>query len=172
MKVTSYGLFWSREEIDWEPGQGIRDSFRLLGRIGAQRNTIRVVDFRKQRGIYILYDQYGPAYVGLTKQRGMGQRLKEHTTDHLKSGWDRFSWFGFWPICAEPASNGIYGLFEPDAKLTEDTNTTIGDLEALLIRAIGPKLNRARMNFQDAEEWTQIHWDDTEKYVSRLGPLP
>ena len=68
----------------------------------------------------------------------------------------------------EPAKNGIYDLTEPDSELTDDTNTTIGDLEALLIRAIGPKLNRARMNFQDADEWTQIHWDDTEKYVSRL----
>lgn len=168
MKVTSFGLFWSRDEIEWEPGKGNKDTFRLLGRIGAQRDTITIADFRRQRGIYILYDQYGPSYVGLTKQRGLGQRLKEHTTDHLKSGWDRFSWFGFWPISSTPSKNGIFGLSEPESEITEDTNTTIGDLEALVIRAIGPKLNKSRMNFGSAKEWNQIYSDETEKYVSRL----
>ena len=80
--------------------------------------------------------------------------------DGLGGKWDRFSWFGFWPV---------FGLDEPETELTEDSNTTIGDLEALLIRAIGPKLNSAWMNFKNAYEWTQISDDETEKYLNRLS---
>tara|TARA_R110002096_G_scaffold434091_1_gene654706 strand:- start:904 stop:1089 length:186 start_codon:yes stop_codon:yes gene_type:complete len=61
MKVTSFGLFWRESEIDWNPGQGCKDSFRLLGRKGANRGTIQIADFRHQQGIYILYDDYGPS---------------------------------------------------------------------------------------------------------------
>ena len=34
MQVTSYGLFWRADDIEWFPGKGNRDEFRLLGRIG------------------------------------------------------------------------------------------------------------------------------------------
>jgi hypothetical protein len=98
MRVTSYGLFWREDEIDWHPGAGYKDSFRLLGRIGSNRGKIRMVDFRHQQGIYILYDNYGPSYVGLTRNQGLGRRLKDHKSDHLADKWDRFSWFGFRPV--------------------------------------------------------------------------
>lgn len=74
MKVKSYGLFWRRNEIEWYPGAGVAHSFRLLGRIGATKKTIKVADFRHQQGIYILYDEYGPSCVGLTQKQGLGKR--------------------------------------------------------------------------------------------------
>lgn len=168
MKITSYGLFWREDEIDWNPGSGVKNSFRLLGRVGANRGSIRVSDFRRQQGIYILYDEYGPSYVGLTRQQGLGKRLKDHREDHLENQWDRFSWFGFNPI-GQPASDGVLNLLNLNDDLTENTHTTIGDLEALLIRAIGPKRNTAWMSFKDADEWTQIRYEDSEKYLNRLG---
>ena len=45
---------------------------------------------------------------------------------------------------------------------------TIGDLEALLIAAMGTRSNRAKMKFSDAECWTQIDYDDCETYLQRL----
>ncbi|MDH7973537.1 GIY-YIG nuclease family protein [Sphingomonas sp. AR_OL41] len=169
MQVTSYGLFWREDEIDWHPGGGNRDSFRLLGRIGAQRGKLRVADFRQQQGIYILYDEYGPSYVGLTRNQGLGKRLKDHKTDHLAGKWDRFSWFGFRPLVASGPS-GLTELGSPQTDVSEDTNTTIGDLEALLIRAIGPKRNRQHMSFDCADRWTQIAYDDFDKYLKRVKP--
>lgn len=169
MKVTSFGLFWRASEIDWNPGQGNRNGFRLLGRIGANRGNIRVADFRHQQGIYILFDEYGPAYVGLTSAQGLGKRLKDHLTDHLRDKWDRFSWFGFHPIGSPDPRSRILQLNQPDENLTDDTRTTIGDLEALLIRSIGPKRNTAYPGFQGAEEWTQIDYEEQEKYIGRLG---
>ncbi len=171
MRITSYGLFWRRDEIEWAPGRGNRNGFRLLGRLGANRPKLKVADFRHQQGIYILYDEYGPAYVGLTRAQGLGKRLKDHLSDHLADMWDRFSWFGF----REPgavSSSGILNLetLPETGELTEDTGTTIGDLEALLIQAIGPKLNSSGMRFRNAFKWEQIYWDDIGIYLKRLDP--
>lgn len=168
MKVTSYGLFWRASEIDWSPGQGNRDSFRLLGRIGSNRGKIRIADFRRQKGIYILYDEYGPAYVGLVRSQGLGERLKQHLSDHLEDLWDRFSWFGFNPIGNPDPRTGILKLNEPPQDLRDNTQTTIGDLEALLIRSIGPKRNTVYPSFQGAEEWIQLDYNEQETYLKRL----
>lgn len=169
MKVTSYGLFWRESEIDWHPGMGYKDSFRLLGRTGSNRGTIRAADFRHQQGIYILYDEYGPSYVGLTRSQGLGKRLKDHTKDGLQGTWDRFSWFGFVPVLdTKSETTGLRQLGAVGSDVTEDAHTTIGDLEALLIRAIGPKNNSLNMKFKDAEEWTQIEYDKIETYLDRL----
>ncbi|QXT34842.1 GIY-YIG nuclease family protein [Sphingomonas sanguinis] len=146
---------------------GVRDSFRLLGRIGSNRGSLRVADFRHQQGVYILYDDYGPSYVGLTRNQGMGKRLKDHKTDHLKGRWDRFSWFGFRPLLPASATSGVLGLGDPQTDVSGDTSTTIGDLEALLIRAMGPKRNRQHMAFDCAERWTQIAYDDGDHYLGR-----
>lgn len=135
MQVTSYGLFWRAAEIEWFPGKGRRNEFRLLGRIGKNRPGIRVADFRRQQGIYILFDEYGPAYVGLAKGDRLGARLRDHHGDHLVGKWDRFSWFGFNPVGATPDRGGVLSLNQPRRDVTDDTSTTIGDLEALLIAA-------------------------------------
>lgn len=168
MKITSFGLFWRESEIDWNPDRGNRDSFRLLGRIGAHSGTIKICDFRQQEGIYILYDDYGPNYVGLTRARGLGQRLKDHTTDRHAGKWDRFSWFGFKSVSEKPNKAGLRFLETGVDKVTSSKHTTIGDLEALLIAAMGTKANRSKMKFADALRWTQISYDDCQTYLSRL----
>jgi hypothetical protein len=167
MKITSYGLFWRRDVISWEPGSGNRDSFRLLGRLGANRPSIKIADFRHQQGIYILFDDYGPSYVGLTRKQGLGKRLKDHTTDDLREGWDRFSWFGFNEIGA-PKPNGISQMLALENEISDNTQATIGDLEALLIRAIGPKLNTAWMKFKSADQWDQVADYEEETYLPRV----
>ncbi|MGM0662262.1 MAG: GIY-YIG nuclease family protein, partial [Pseudomonadota bacterium] len=93
----------------------------------------------RRRSSYILYDEYGPCYVGLTSSQGLGKRLKDHLDDKLAGKWDRFSWFGFRPIGKPSQKSGILELNQPPEDLTDNTSTTIGDLEALLIRSIGPK---------------------------------
>ena len=168
MKITSYGLFWRESEIEWFPGQGAKGSFRLLGRIGANTGKIKIADFRRQQGIYVLYDEYGPAYVGLTRQQGLGKRLKDHKEDHLKGKWDRFSWFGFNPLGAANKA-GILELMTLQSEVSETSFTTIGDLEALLIQLLGPKLNASSMKFKEASPWTQVGYDECEMYLKRVA---
>ena len=165
MQVTSYGLFWRADASDWSPGPGKPNQFRILGRIGKNRPGLRIADFRRQQGIYILFDQYGPAYVGLAKGDRLGARLGEHHRDHLVQKWDRFSWFGFNPVGAAPDNDGVLSLNQPRRDVTDDTSTSIGDLEALLIAAMGPKLNQQKMRFDSAERWEQVsYWEWDEKY--------
>ena len=98
----------------------------------------------------------------------MGKRLKDHLDDKLAGKWDRFSWFGFRPIGEPSQKNGILELNQPPEDLTDNTSTTIGDLEALLIRSIGPRRNAAYPSFRDADEWTQIAYEEQETYLKRL----
>lgn len=170
MKITSYGLFWRRDEIEWFPGKGKRNEFRLLGKIGEQKRTLKIADFRNQQGIYILYDEYGPGYVGLTRKRGLGLRLKDHHEDDLAACWDRFSWFGFRDL-GKAGPDGVLQLEPTVEEVSERTHTTIGDLEALLIRAIGPKRNSSSMNFSGAQKWLQLPYDDIKSYLAKLTPM-
>jgi hypothetical protein len=168
-KITSFGLFWRRDEIDWDPGQGVANAFRLWGRVGQNKPTRRVCDFRYQQGIYILYDDYGPTYVGLSGRRkngdALGQRLKEHTEDNHKDNWSRFSWFGFEKISV-PDKNGVSTLDHVSPISDETTvSSTIRDTEALIMNIIMPKNNKAITRFSDGQHWDQIYLDEIQKYT-------
>lgn len=172
MRITSYGLFWDRELVDWNPGKGNRGAFRLLGRHGEKKPKLRICDFRFQQGIYVLYNDYGSYYVGLarqnTTQRGLGQRLKEHTTDKHSHEWTRFSWFGFNPLLKPNKATGVCGLTEQTDELTEDTCATIADLETLIIRLIDPRGNGNKNRFRDANRWEQVGNYDMSKWLSKV----
>ncbi|MGN8160395.1 GIY-YIG nuclease family protein [Salinisphaera sp. SWV1] len=92
--------------MGWFPGTGNKDSFRLLGRQGKNRPTIRLADFRYQQGIYILYSNHGPYYTGLTTEQGLGKRLQDHLSDAHADKWDRFSWFGFKSVLTRAGNRG------------------------------------------------------------------
>ena len=76
MLIKAYGLFWRADEVNWQPGRGSRGEFMLLGRRGKNRPNLQLANFRRQSGIYILYSDYGPYYVGLARENSLGRRLK------------------------------------------------------------------------------------------------
>ncbi len=86
MVIKNYGLFWRADEVDWYPGHG--NPFRLLGRQGKNFPGVCVADFRWQNGIYVLYGDYGPHYVGLTRKQGLGKRNRP-TEDVVNGARDR-----------------------------------------------------------------------------------
>ena len=167
MLIKSYGLFWRASEIDWNPGQGVKDSFRLIGRNGTNLPSVRVADFRYQQGIYILYGNFGPYYVGLTRKQGLGKRLKDHLSDHHAELWDRFSWFGFQKVLKTINSDKTNKLGKLSNISLGKTEKAIGDIEALLIKAMGLS-NIAQMNFAEAEEWTQIEEHEVDYYLEKI----
>jgi hypothetical protein len=163
--VKSYGLFWRRDEVDWNPGTGGR--FRLLGRHGERLPGIRIADIREQTGIYILYGNHGAYYVGLTRS-SLGIRLRTHLTDEHGDEWDRFSWFGFCQILKGTDEEGLCKLKDMATATINDPELVISDVEALLIRAMGLS-NIRQTNFYSAEEWTQIKLHDIEKYLAKIS---
>ena len=171
MQIQSYGLFWSWYEIDWHPGRGNKHKFELLGNIGERRPSIRVADFRKQTGIYILYNEYGPTYVGKAESsEGLGARLRQHSTDPKKD-WDRFSWFGFRSF-GQPDNRGIIQLNENSGDVSSVSSTTISNVEALLINVLGTHRSGNNIKpeyFAQAEHWSQISWADRDWFFEKIS---
>ncbi len=167
MLIKAYGLFWREDEVDWSPGQG--KLFRLLGRKGSNLPGLRVADFRYQHGLYVLYGDYGPYYVGLT-YTSLGKRLKDHRHDAHGGRWTRFSWFGFRKVQEKTLSDQTRMLAPLALKtLTTSPKGAIADVEALLIMALGCPANTNNMNFKQAAQWEQISEDDREHYLERIG---
>ena len=166
MLIRNFGYFWRRDEVDWYPGRGGR--FELLGRRGAYRPGLRVADFRDQRGLYVLYGNHGPYYVGLARRRGIGDRLKDHNADGLSHGWDRFSWFGFRRVLVSRDERRLWRLAGTTEWAAGDMNSVIGDMEALLIKALGCPSNVAKMNFPRGEEWIQVKAHEADTYLKRI----
>lgn len=168
MFIKCFGQFWRADEVEWNPGKGARGAFRLLGRQGANRPGLRVADFRQQQGIYILYGNHGPYYVGLTKKQGLGKRLKDHLTDQHAGQWDRFSWFGFCTVLAGTDKLGLCKLKEMAEVAVGSPNSVITDVEALLIRSMGLS-NINQNNFSKAGEWAQIKAHEVERYMGKVA---
>ena len=148
--VTAFGMYWDRSYVNWEPTKP-----RLLGQ---QSKNSDEVDFSDQIGVYLLYDRREIVYIGQSnedrKHSSIGQRLKIHTKNRLRSRWDRFSWFGLNPIgkgtANQPLGNGIV------ASQNGATKAIIDVMEALLIEAIEPRQNRRQGDYFRGLEYLQV----------------
>lgn len=120
--ISSFGMFWRREAIDWTSSPKI---------LGMQQIGAAAVDFNKQVGIYLLYDGREVIYVGRSTDRPLGKRLYEHTLDRFSVRWDRFSWFGLLPV----SDTGVLGKMPESFQV----KILIPALEAILIEALEPR---------------------------------
>lgn len=168
MLIREYGLFWQADEIVWSPGRGTR--FTMCGRDGVQRGTVRVADFRDQRGLYVLYGNYGPYYVGLTEKMGLGDRLRDHHNDRHARQWDRFSWFGFRRILKQRDDLGLNSLANLATVSSGGTKEVIRDMESLLIKALGTPFNFSDTKFPAGQEWKQVRKHEIDTYLAKVAP--
>ena len=137
--INALGVYWSRDKINWIPGNP-----KILGR---QNAGSQVVDFTDQRGVYLLYDRSEVIYVGRAIDQGIGARLKQHTFDRLAGRWERFSWFGVHGV----SEDGELNLSNP----SYDRTLLIATMEALLIESVEPSQNRKRGDEFRAVEFLQ-----------------
>lgn len=141
--VKAYGILWDRRKIDWAASD-----LKIMGQFtGGQSEKKTPVNFAKEDGVYVLYDRTFPVYVGRTTTSGLGRRLLVHTKDRLSTRWDRFSWFGFQDV------NEYGGLMKNSDTPTIDAIITA--IEALLIEAMEPPLNRRRGDEFSGVEYIQ-----------------
>ena len=147
--IKTYGEFWDSELVNWN------NKWYLLGRRSRKGKDINVYE---ERGVYVLYKDYLPVYVGKADVSSIGYRLQLHRNSWRKGPrWDRFSWFG------------IMGLNDKDklrrrrkTRLRVTTDELIATLEALLIVTIDPRLNSRRENFKNA---VRLFQSDTHKPI-------
>jgi hypothetical protein len=148
--VHAFGMYWRRDAVVWNPT-------RLLGE---QLTGSKPVDFASQRGVYLLHDRREVIYVGRAIDQGIGVRLKAHTTDRLNGRWDRFSWFGVYPVRDD-------GTLGDDIEHTIGAEILIATMEALLIEATEPPQNRKRGDGFQAVEFIQVEDPDLIKRRAR-----
>ena len=156
--INAFGIYWNRNLVYWKSVPDLS---------GIQQVGATEVNFKDQKGIYLLHDGRETIYIGQAIEQSLGKRLKDHTTDRLAGRWDRFSWFGFYPVTEDAKLN-------LDAKFKDFTIQNLGDiLEAILIESIEPRQNRKQGNsFQGIEylqkEAPEIRKKQTEQMIREL----
>lgn len=159
--VLCFGLFWKRDEVDWNPGRRIHR--HLWGHQGEHRRVVRVADFWNQSGIYILYGDYGIFRIGRTFG-SIGGRLQTHNRDYSEDQWDKFSWFGFRSVLQRRV-NGVSQLGRRGEYRLARPNNSIRDSEAMLIRATNPRECHNTPTFTQHDQWEQIPLADVDHFL-------
>jgi len=159
MSIKNFGLKWEREAVQWDGTRGNAGHLSGTGPIGAAKKNQVDVDFRKQIGIYILYNDEKAVYVG---QAGSGNhdlysRLKQHRTDHLADRWNKFSWFGVRKVNKDGTLSKAEGDLNRNLKATEILNL----IEGLMINVIDPPLNKQGARWGNIDQYYQLSegWD-------------
>lgn len=129
--INAYGIYWSRHHVYWKRNPDL---------LGVQQLGATEVNFKNQRGIYLLYDGREVIYVGQAIEQNLGERLKQHLNDRLSGRWDRFSWFGFYSVDDK-------GHLDDRKKFQNlDIQQMANILEAILIESLEPRQNRKQGN--------------------------
>jgi predicted GIY-YIG superfamily endonuclease len=139
--IRSVGLYWQAGNVHWGAGS---QAGALYG-VPARNVSADPIDFREQVGIYVLYAGYQMVYVGQTgsKNSFLLERLKQHRKDDLAERWDRFSWFGLRWVKQNGDLSAVVEAHHPS------TSRTLNHIEAILIHAAEPPLNRQGGRFGD-----------------------
>ncbi len=150
--IHSFGMYWRRDAVAW------KSSPKLWGysKEGASK-----VDLGGQRGIYLLHDGREVIYVGRSEDT-IGKRLFAHTKDRLSFRWDRFSWFGLNAVTESGALGSMPSSYS--------ASNMIATLEAVLIEAMEPRLNRQRGQELGESEYFQ-HEDPELKNAKLISDL-
>ncbi|MGQ3016650.1 GIY-YIG nuclease family protein [Phenylobacterium sp.] len=151
MLIRNYGLHWQRAHVAWGK-KGLGNEGHLTGRL-AKRATAQPVNFRHQAGIYILHDGFKPLYIGQAgrSENRLFSRLKNHTQNHLAERWDRFSWFGVYPVEDDELDDTI-----DIGRESFDIDSILNHIEGVLISVTEPPLNRQGARFGETEQYKQI----------------
>ena len=148
--INSYGIYWDRKLVHWR--STTPELFRVQ-KVGATN-----VNFKNQIGIYLIHDSSETIYIGQAIKQPLGQRLRKHTTDRHGVRWDRFSWFGFYPIKENLE-------LEENLDLSNITINDFGDmLEEILIENIEPRQNRKQGNQFDGIEFLHQEAPEIKKH--------
>ena len=86
--IRTYGEFWDPELVNWDR------AWSLWGK-KSQTSRSAPINVYEERGVYVLYKDYQPVYVGKADSQSIGYRLQLHRQSHSKGPrWNQFSWFG------------------------------------------------------------------------------
>ena len=148
MLIRAYGMYWNPEVVDWG-SIGAGNKGTLIGKMTRKKHTYEI-DFWDALGIYVLYDQFRPIYIGKAVSTRIGPRIRDHLTDRFAGRWDMFSWFSQSTINTTTCT-----LRAPGGRPCSAQNVS-NTLEALAILVTDAPLNRKRVTIPNADMATQL----------------
>lgn len=148
MLIRAIAEFWNPEIVNWGT-VGAGNKGALLGLARPASGTDFEVDLWNAEGVYILYSEFRPIYVGQASAERTGPRLREHRSDRLAGRWDFFSVFCTSTLNRTKANTRAPGIRRVAPEVSLDT------VEAVLIAALQPPLNRRFNSIPDATRVTQ-----------------
>lgn len=154
--ILCLGARWRAEDVYWYSAP---KTAKLDG-VPRKNVTAPAANFAHQSGIYILYSDHTPIYIGQANKT-LFARLKAHyLTDDLASRWDTFTWFGLHSV----VGGNTPRLSKPDTNFSISTTQLLDHLEAVMIHAFEPLLNGQEGRFGErVTRYKQVR-------DSRLGP--
>lgn len=162
--IKNFGYLWDRDRVFWGYP-------KVTGTLLGQRSGYGIVDFREQKGVYILHSMdLKVVYVG---QVGSGNdslfdRLKSHTnSDKLWNRWRYFSWFGWRKVNKGNHMLAAYGGGSPN--VSGASEEFLDEIEAVLIQVVEPPLNRQGSKWKDTLQFKQA--DDVRLKRSDLRSI-
>jgi hypothetical protein len=150
--IKNFGLRWERKFVNWGAGS-VRGHLNGIKR----GNKKRVVDFRKQIGIYVLQDvNFDPVYIGQVgrgENKSLLSRLKNHRSGDLSGRWHYFSWFGF--KRANPGNGRLSNYDKVKKQFRASGRVLLDQFEGLLIAVAEPRFNRQGARWAGTEQYMQ-----------------
>jgi hypothetical protein len=157
--IRTYGEFWNPDLVNWA------NTWRLLGKRSSHSRGPSI-NVYEERGVYVLYKEFEPVYVGKADRQSIGYRLQLHRQSQRKGPrWDRFSWFGIRGLRTKGRLRAANAAFHPKKE------ELIATLEALLIATIDPRLNSRREKFKNAIRLYQADDDKPAEIDERLDAI-
>jgi hypothetical protein len=151
--ISFFGLFWDKKAVAWSQKALWGHPRHRIGR-GLSKTQSRI-NFWKQSGIYILYDNgMIPIYcgqAGLGENKFIGNRLRSHVEkSYFRNAWRYFSWFGLSDLPGmdvgwKATDLDIAKRENPDWGFEKPVNANlpqlIKTLEAVTIEGFAPRFN-------------------------------
>lgn len=152
--IKNFGYLWDRDRVFW----GWANEKGTL--LGSNRRCGKI-DFRKQKGIYLLHTHdLKVIYVG---QVGSGNeslfgRLKNHkNSKQLWNRWQYFSWFGWRSVNkgGNTPYNRLNRIAGGSPKVQGRSEEFLDEIEAVLIQVVEPALNKQGPKWKDTQQFQQ-----------------
>lgn len=133
--ILCMGPQWKASDVYWKCAS---KNARLLG-VNAKRVTSTPANFAHQTGIYILFADYRPVYVGQANGSLFARLQMHYRTDDLVGRWDTFTWFGMRSVTG--ANSKAPGLSNNTSDFHIGREQLLNHFEGAMIHAFEPPMN-------------------------------